>query len=364
MQPWAERVVADGWVHLVDLGDAMESQDPRVYSVARYMEAACAAFELPIRFTMSKPRNQHSDGVLYASLSVMDAAALMVQFQSLGFEVDPAALISLLAPKLAAQDRFSVAELEVMFHSKNVDRSRLLLCTKPPPVVGKTEKFKTAFGHRVEWSSRDGHAILDVRGPKFRPRKPRVEHTCDYCGYTYTKGDLDAAIEHRRQHRRHRHSMDPRPLSAVARRLAEIRDGDIVTATSPKWMHKEVYERAVMFKREMEYDFIQWGLPPKKGRPREDGIGYLLAEVNTPSTIVGACAFRERSGTWTMDWAWLAPKYRRRGVMQRYWHRFVEAFGDFPLEYPLSEAMREFVLKHGTAAQRERLLGDLHDRVA
>ncbi|MGM9482917.1 D-Ala-D-Ala carboxypeptidase family metallohydrolase [Roseateles sp. NT4] len=84
MQPWAEKAVSDGWVFLGDLGDAMESQDPRVYNVARYMTAACEAFELPIRYTMSKPRNRHSDGMLSQSLSTIDAAALMIQFQSLG----------------------------------------------------------------------------------------------------------------------------------------------------------------------------------------------------------------------------------------------------------------------------------------
>ena len=57
--------------------------------------------------TMSKPRNRHSNGVRYPGVSVMDAAALMAQFQSLGFEVDPSTLISLLAPKLAAQNRLA-----------------------------------------------------------------------------------------------------------------------------------------------------------------------------------------------------------------------------------------------------------------
>ena len=56
-----------------------------------------------------------------------------------------------------------------------------------------------------------------------------------------------------------------------------------------------------------------------------------------------------------MDWAWLAPKYRRSGLMQRNWPRFVQLYGDFHLEYPLSEAMQSFVLSHGTEEQQREL---------
>lgn len=358
IQPWAARVASAGWVSLVDLVDAMESQDPRIYGLGPQMKAACEIFELPLRAAMAKPRNRNSEGMLYPSLTAVDAAALMVMFQQLGFEVDPSALIVLLQPKLRAQSRFSLAELEVLFYEKGVDRAHLYFTTKPPPVIGEREKFKTDRGYRVELVAKGECATLDVKGPLFRPPKARVDHTCEYCGWTYTKGDMDAAIEHRRRHSRHQRSFDPRPNPAFARRLAVAPNPDVVKHGSPKWMHEEVYERAVMFKREMEFDFIQWNMP-FKGRPPEEGVAYLLAEVSATSTIAGACAFRERSGQWTMDWAWIAPKFRRRGIMQRYWPRFLEAYGDFPLEYPLSDAMKDYVLKHGSPVQRQRLLSDL-----
>jgi hypothetical protein len=100
------------------------------------------------------------------------------------------------------------------------------------------------------------------------------------------------------------------------------------------------------------------GHPPKRGVTQEDGTDYLLTDATEPSTIVGACAFRLRQGIWIMDWAWRAPKYRRKGILQRYWSRFVDAHGEFALEYPLSDAMREFVLQHGTAVQQKRVRDD------
>ena len=358
LRPWAEKVAADGWVLLTDLSDAMESQDPRMYSLDRYIELACEIFELPLRFSMSKPRNRHSDEVLHKGVGVVDAASLMVQFEKLGFNVNPSALVELLQPKLAAQNRFSLAEFEVMFHGRNVDRGEIVLATQPSPIFGDSKKFVSDSGYRIDWLSRDSHASLKVRGPKFRKAKPRIELTCDYCAHTYTKGDLDSAIAHRREHQRHKNAMDPSPLPAFALRLNETSEGDVINRSAPKWGHKEMYERAVMFKREMSYDFIQWGYPPKRGVTQEDGTGYLLADATEPSTFVGACAFRLREGIWTMDWAWLAPKYRRKGTLQRYWSRFVDAHGDFALEYPLSDAMREFVLQHGTAVQQKRVRDD------
>lgn len=179
--------------------------------------------------------------------------------------------------------------------------------------------------------------------------------TCEYCGMTYRSGDVDSSREHRRTHRRKQHSYDPKPLKRLADRLAARAEGDRVDRSSPKWMHQEAYERALMFKREFKYDTPQWTSPPAHGRTEESGVAYLLTGRDDPATIVGACAFRLRDEGWTMDWAWIAPRWRRQGILLRYWPRFVEKYGDFPLEYPLSDAMRAFVRMHGTPKQREEV---------
>ena len=138
----------------------------------------------------------------------------------------------------------------------------------------------------------------------------------------------------------------------LSRRIEELGASAYrVDEASPKWAHKEVYERAVMFKREMEFDFVQWESPPARGRVNEQAVAYLLCPVDANSTIAGVCAFRDRDGVWTMDWAWLAPRYRRLGLMRNSWSDLVAEFGDFPLETPLSDSMQSFVAKHGTPAQ-------------
>jgi hypothetical protein len=68
--------------------------------------------------------------------------------------------------------------------------------------------------------------------------------------------------------------------------------------------------------------------------------------------IVGACAFRWREyrdypSCWAMQWVWIAPKVRRRGILSRRWGAFRTRFGKFVLEPPLSKAMQAFAAKHG-----------------
>ena len=358
IQTWAEQVVRDGWCLLGDLSDVMERQDPRIYLLERYMTVACDSFHLPIRRTMSRPLSPHSEGLIFDGLSVMDTASLMVTLEHLGFTLDPSPLIDLLGTRLGQQTRYSTSELELLFYRRARNRSLVKLSTQPGPATGRTTRRHGVGGHRIEWETGEGDtALLSVRGPRYRAPRVRVEHTCDYCGMTFTRGDLESGIGHRSYHRRIQRCIDPTPLSKLARRIEQSTNGDahVVDQTSPKWMHKEMYERAVMFKREMEFDFVQWNFPTTPGRVTEEGVGYLLCLREHPATIAGACAFRERAEGWTMDWAWIAPGHRRRGLMRSHWARFVERFGDFPLELPLSDAMQAFVGANGTTAQQEMI---------
>jgi hypothetical protein len=67
----------------------------------------------------------------------------------------------------------------------------------------------------------------------------------------------------------------------------------------------------------------------------------------------GACLFRlcrwyePPEGTtcaeWSMIFVWLAPEWRRRGVLSAHWQTFRCLFGDFRLHTPVSEAMGNFM---------------------
>ena len=56
-----------------------------------------------------------------------------------------------------------------------------------------------------------------------------------------------------------------------------------------------------------------------------------------------------------MRWIWVCPSMRRTGVLARRWAEYLQRYGDFEIDTPLSEAMAAFVNKHGTAKQKQYL---------
>lgn len=55
---------------------------------------------------------------------------------------------------------------------------------------------------------------------------------------------------------------------------------------------------------------------------------------------------------WALHWIWFAPKYRRMGLLLARWADFLESYGNFHIERPVSDAMQSFLRKHGTVEQR------------
>lgn len=174
---------------------------------------------------------------------------------------------------------------------------------------------------------------------------------CQYCGLEYVKESISDRALHRSFHSRIERVVDPKPIK---RFLAEIKtdpDAELVTKYSPSWKHLQMYERARMFQREMEYDFIQWA----DGIDRDDQPhGFLMSGTTKKGEdcIVGACAFRMISDCWTLMWVWIRPGSRHSGVLSCRWSDYLRRFGDFKIDAPLSNAMKKFVLKHGSPVQK------------
>ncbi|MDA8084066.1 MAG: hypothetical protein M0024_10460 [Nitrospiraceae bacterium] len=129
-----------------------------------------------------------------------------------------------------------------------------------------------------------------------------------------------------------------------------------VTYKSAKQHRKAVYKIARFFKKEFQYDFVQYGYD---GDEKDElhcaflwidpGTVELATEFRVP--CVGATCFRWRSNAddsplWVMDWIWIHPFYRRKGLLTAAWPQFRDRFKDFVCERPLSEAMKKFLLKN------------------
>lgn len=144
--------------------------------------------------------------------------------------------------------------------------------------------------------------------------------------------------------------LDPQPHRQYLQALQVEQMPALVTWSSPVWKRREMYNRALAFKRELQYESCQWAAPDQ---PRDTrAVGYLV--VNEAGAIIGAYCFRERtrrdqSKQWTLDWVWICPKYRRMGYLARQWKGLREAFGEFAIEPPVSDSMKRFLGKQGDA---------------
>ncbi len=167
---------------------------------------------------------------------------------------------------------------------------------------------------------------LEVAGPRYRDVNSALK-TCAYCGTTYLPSSRNDREAHRQVHRETQRLLDPGPNKRFAARLKCGAGAERVVASVPMWMHQEVLKRAQRFRSDFAYDFVQWpGTMSTKATA--DWHGYLIP-AGADGTIAGACAFLYETETkpsgspWTLSWIWLAPKYRRGGLLRERWGDFL-----------------------------------------
>jgi hypothetical protein len=124
-----------------------------------------------------------------------------------------------------------------------------------------------------------------------------------------------------------------------------------VLPNSPMLLKKEVERFAYYFKRELHYDFPQF-----EAADNGEYTAYLFAnEANRyPRVWAGACCFRTRAYTdvglnspiQALQWMWIHPYCRARGILKECWPTLRKNHGDFFQELPISPAMLGFLLKH------------------
>ena len=176
---------------------------------------------------------------------------------------------------------------------------------------------------------------------------------CPICRFTYFPDIPDDRHAHRRRHAEEMKTRRAKPN----RRFADGADV-IVDEASPARLHKLVYQRARSLMRDEHFSSNpQWNpdCPPQAQGERLHAI--LLVEDSTP---VGAVSFHYVTWTdepagWHLNFAWVAPPWRRKGVLTKRWPRWLATYGEFTLEQPFSAAMVNFLAKHGLAFDEDGL---------
>ncbi len=176
-----------------------------------------------------------------------------------------------------------------------------------------------------------------------KQKKAPINVRCEKCGLLYLRNHPDNERTHRRHHWQWATIAEPKPNNAI-KKLNVINNLVAVDHLSPSWLKKAIYKRAKLLTREMNYDCIPWD----ESFPKNDSQkGFLF--ISNDSRIIGASVFEWQEADpfhgWMMMWVWLAPAYRRHGVLTQHWETFTDKLGPFYLQTPYSEAMAAFILK-------------------
>lgn len=354
-----DQLLARGWIYRIDLEELLLETDSR----GTYLDWSLLAdyFELQWRHIFRRPRFLSAGAFSHDGLALADAACLFIFLEEMGFDSYPARLVEAGLRAQKSLTHITDSEWTLLSYSKRRFKEQFTACSDRRNDEGEwsARSWKDAQGRRIDFTLvGDQPYLLTVTGPKYRRPEPRIQATCETCGYSYTKGDPESALSHRSEHARVMRYMAPRPLPVFRARIASKPHPELVATNSPIWMHREVHQRALQFKRDFQYDFCQWEGTDRTKNPNTQSQAYLFSDHTGQfgeGAIVGACAFWRESNQWRLRWVWVCPAMRRMGVLAHRWPFFLEKYGDFSIETPLSDAMQKFVSKHGTQAQKNGL---------
>ena len=164
---------------------------------------------------------------------------------------------------------------------------------------------------------------------------------CPVCGLEYVKGSPEDEREHRSRHREVLAVFEPSPNAALKRENGKHGRFVPVTAASPRWLHRRLYNIARMLNRENGYDFVMWD------EGGDDGDGFIITSPD--GCALGGCAmcwrddWKDAPSIWGLQWIWIAPPYRRQGLMRGTWAMLTSKYDAVYPEHPYSAGMARFL---------------------
>ena len=347
------KVANNGYASYSDIEDIIYHSDNRINMLTGVMSLKrwCDLFSVSRRTYYSKPRKQQQSAWGSEGVAAADLALLLIYFERIGYSIETLPLIIALKEDLNRRPFITDSELQVFWYETTRHKSAPVILRVDRNDVGegwKEEKFKTTTGYKAEviWNDEEKPIRLTVKGPKYRWRPDPIRTVCDVCGCEWYRGDRESSASHRKEHAKRLKYLDPQPNPRFGERVQGRHHLCLVGTKSPQWMHREMYLRALAFQREFKFDFIQW--ESLKGDTDPYVRGYLF--VMPSSVVVGACALRWREHEerffWGLQWIWISPGYRRKGILTRHWPALRKSYGDYFVEAPVSDEMMSFLEKY------------------
>lgn len=128
---------------------------------------------------------------------------------------------------------------------------------------------------------------------------------------------------------------------------------EYLDSNSDRAMKDHLAGFASHFKREMRFDRLQFD---EDMYGNEDFVGFLIFERamdlckdedQHPCRIVGGGVFADHENAYELDWIWLHPFVRNRGLFGECWKGFTKKFGEFSVAKPISAQMEASLKKRG-----------------
>lgn len=354
-------LLAEGVCTLTAMSGHLAQTEKRGSSaIEELVEDLIIVFDVHIQGIYPRPEYLGDEVEGERGLTAVDAVGFLIQLEAIGLDVDPSRLVESLIAQIGNRKLLTSFEYDILHYKHTLGKRQIRLSADPVQLDGlhAQRTHKDSIGNRFSVCTRgDLPYLLEVSGPKYREPKTQEAVTCDLCGMLYVTNHPGDARRHKATHDRVVRRLNPKPSARLQKRVAMGIAGELVDQDAPLWMHGEVYERAAAFRREFGYDFIQWPGSSSTRAPSDWG-GHLFAGPG--GEIAGACAFmhstsRKPEGGWSLQWIWIAPRFRRMGLLEARWVDLLQKYGDFDLETPLSDAMLAFLWKHGSEAQRASL---------
>ena len=111
-------------------------------------------------------------------------------------------------------------------------------------------------------------------------------------------------------------------------------DWMLINNASKAKNHEAMKRLNKMFRKECHYDFPQWySYDPKI-------FGFLLNHLGLG---LGAVGFYQHEDVPHLQWAWLHPFIRSRGIFAEFWGHLMKDYSNLKVEGPLSASMKHFL---------------------
>ncbi len=172
-------------------------------------------------------------------------------------------------------------------------------------------------------------------------KRSLLDDACPVCGLFYVKELPEERRHHRSFHARMLLVFEPKPNKALAKRHAKFGRYVPLTSQSPTWMNRRLHWIARVLHRENSYDFIMW---PESGG---DGEGFILTDSD--GRALGGCAVQwcewsDAPACWVLQWIWIAPPYRRQGLLRDTWSMLTTKYDGIIPDRPYSPEAARFFL--------------------